>query len=365
MKNKSLLITVSLISLFSCNTKNSKKITDGNSSINNIIKQEQISLAKEFSLKPQIFYIDPTKSNEIRGENGSVIIFPNHSFDRTIGKLKVELIECYSVIDMLLNNLTTETEENKILETFGMINLQVTSTNGDTIKKIDNKILIKIPASNKVKSKVNIFSGKENNGFKKWELTNTQITLINNSIKKDAPYNDIIENTEVIIFEGDQDDYDSIYGKQNKRILPKKTKISKENDIKIKGIKDENLIYYSFQTSNFGWINVDSFLEKDTKEIKINVNKSDVNSKYQLVYSNINSILDIDIASVGSIKQKIVTKNNFTIIGYDIRQGELFFNIHDYTDENRVINFPELKKSSRKEILSLIRSKFSDRSVLP
>ncbi|MCC2545872.1 energy transducer TonB [Hymenobacter sp. BT175] len=89
--------------------------------------------AYDFTLKAsQFFKIDPAKTTEVRGQEGTIIRFPARVFvdarNRPVtGPVYVELKECYSLADALLSNLCTVAADGKLLRNTGTVLVRATA----------------------------------------------------------------------------------------------------------------------------------------------------------------------------------------------------------------------------------------------
>jgi hypothetical protein len=131
------------------NPKSSPKKT----TIYESVKRQKIDPFKESISEGQFFELNSKKDNVIEGKDGTIIVCPKGCFINSKGKIvesnvKIELAEALSLEEMILSNLTT-TSNGKLLETDGMIYLNVTS-NGEKLNiNKKNPIFIEIPSKNK------------------------------------------------------------------------------------------------------------------------------------------------------------------------------------------------------------------------
>jgi hypothetical protein len=91
------------------------------------------------------FEIDPTEETLLNGDKGTVVYIPGDAFqfeDGTspTGAISIEIKECYSLADMIAENLHT-TSGPRILETAGMIYLNATA-NGKRLSIKDGKAVV-------------------------------------------------------------------------------------------------------------------------------------------------------------------------------------------------------------------------------
>ncbi len=98
------------------------------------------------NLTKQVYEIDPAVENTIRTLNGATVRFPKDAFKLNgAGKVSIGIKEAYSIKDMLLGGLVTETN-GKLLTSGGMIYLEARQ-NGQMLE-LQKKAGVSIPASN-------------------------------------------------------------------------------------------------------------------------------------------------------------------------------------------------------------------------
>lgn len=123
--------------------------------------------------KSQFFFIDSSKDTTITGKEGTKISFKANTFDiPNKEKIKIELKEFYKRSDLALSNLTTSTNDEKLLETGGMVFLEATVKNKKVHLKKESNYTIEFPYENK-KEGMLLFEGVENSNTILWEKLNT------------------------------------------------------------------------------------------------------------------------------------------------------------------------------------------------
>lgn len=90
-------------------------------------QNESPPFLSEHQLPLQSFSLDPTIENQIKGKNGTQITIPANTFTQSSpnGKVNFQLREALSLSDMLLANLHTIASDGSILESYGMIQMNV------------------------------------------------------------------------------------------------------------------------------------------------------------------------------------------------------------------------------------------------
>jgi len=109
---------------------------------------------RETMVESQIFELNASQDNVTEGKHETLLVFPKGCFvnaegKAVTGKVKVELAEAFSLSRMLLSNLTT-TSDSALLETGGMIFLNVTGNGEQLYISKSNPVYIEIPAPHKV-----------------------------------------------------------------------------------------------------------------------------------------------------------------------------------------------------------------------
>ncbi len=212
-------------------------------------------LFEKIAKPAQQFVISNDNDTVIEGLEGTIISLPKNCFVFTDGTpvdgaVTIELKEFFTISDMILNNLTT-TSNNKLLETGGMIHIGATSNNEEV--RLNQKIDIKIP--NKLETEdVELFIGSVNDGFINWNSDSSST----------------ISSLKMIAIDAGESDTTYIYddGSASNRMRGS---------------------YYLINTFNLKWLNVDKFLSYDPKEdcMLIDANK---NVAYFLLFDEYKSI---------------------------------------------------------------------------
>ena len=334
MKNFSLFLFWILL-FSSCNTRSVSKTKEVPST--NIFDENHII---ENTVIKQIFTIKTDEEQVIIGKQGTVVIFPLNCFGDIQNGVKIELIECYSIQDMIFNNLSTQTKDGKILESEGMIYINAFSTNGDTLKIKKGKVKVKMPTK-QIKKDIQIFEGFETNNSTTWRL-------ITNKIEKNTAFQ--TNNTE--------DEFVDVPCCEDSILQPK---ISKSQMIIDKQIKNENLVNYVFNITKLGWINCDRFINGETQDLFVNVKEDYKNIKLYLVFNELNSnVLPLWPEPVkGQIKFTNISLNSsFTLIGIATKGDKIYFGMDNYLTHKGTVDCPELKAITRQDLTDLLMKKF-------
>lgn len=101
---------------------------------------------------PKSFEINPSEESILKGDKGTAIYIPADAFQFEDGtlpteKINIELKECYTLTDMISENLQT-TSMGFMLETAGMIYINATSDGKQLSIKKDKAVVVGFPKSN-------------------------------------------------------------------------------------------------------------------------------------------------------------------------------------------------------------------------
>lgn len=325
--------------LISCNPKSK---TEKNVFNNNTF-DEKFEIKN--SVFKQSFSIKTGQQQKIVGEKGTIIIFSAKCFGEISGVVKIELIECYSIQDMIFNSLSTQTTDCKLLETDGMIYLSAISEKGDTLEIVNNKqVIVSIPSKHQKKS-MQIFEGIEINNSISWKLTNEKFIVNNFSINNNSSRPNVSINYE------SSAPKDSFF---QPKIIKSQIHIDKQ-------IKNENLVNYVFNITKLGWINCDRFIEGETQDLFVNVKEEYKNIKLYLVFDELNSnVLPLWPEPVkGQIKFTNISLNSsFTLIGIATKGDKIYFGMDNYSTHKGIVDCPELKAVTRQDLTDLLMKKF-------
>lgn len=131
----------------------------------------------------QAYTINPLKDTVIIGEQGTIISILRNSFqykdsqEPVTEEISIILKEYYKISDMLLANLSTMSN-GEILETGGMIYLEVTANNEELELRPNASLELKFPTQNK-KDDMLLWYGSWDESVMNWELAEQEIDLSN------------------------------------------------------------------------------------------------------------------------------------------------------------------------------------------
>ena len=144
---------------------------------------KQIPIEEKYAELPekgiQFFKINSLRDTSLVGEEGTIITIPENAFTISFDEpLTVKLKEYYKMSDIVFSNLTTQTTDNKIIETGGMVHLEVERENGEKLKlKEDKSVGLKFPFKEK-KEGMKLFKGVKREDDKiLWEESKAELAV--------------------------------------------------------------------------------------------------------------------------------------------------------------------------------------------
>lgn len=351
MKAEYILSLLICFALFSCNSESNQ---ENKSSIINEVEKDSTVVLSTFNVgeerKVQTFEINASKKQEIKGAQGTIITFPVNCFGKEQGGIKIELIECYSIQDMLFNGLSTQTTDGELLESDGMIYLNALNEKGDTLEVKQGKVKVQMPTEQRKKD-IQIFKGVENNNGIAWNLSKgillSESDIISEKTKTENNSNEVenippkIENPEF-----------------NHQIKPK---TEKGQIIVSENISNKNLVNYTFQITKMGWINCDRFIEGETQDLFVSIGEGQENVSLYLVLDKLNSnVMPRNPKAVNKQFEfrNIPVKESFTLVALATKGDEIYFGMANHTTHGGTVNCPELKSVTRQELTDLLMEKF-------
>lgn len=348
--NSIFLLLVAIV-LSSCNSENRKPIPASGDLSSSDITETRVHLSNA-NLYPndnsQFFTINPKLQNSITGAMGTKISFPAECFGKINGNITIELIECYRIQDMILNHLSTCTENGSLLETEGMIYINALNEYGDTLEIINGQVKIQMPTDS-IKNDIQIFEANPTGNSWAWNLTEIAVTSNSNSIKGEG-YQSTEDNHSVPVLIPANSGKDTT----NKTSSPFNVVIDDK-------IKNENIPYYIFQISQMGWINCDRFLNLESNDLIFIAPKELTTLSMYLVLDNYNSILVPE--NEWMVNQHIKFSNvpngePYTIVVLSTKAEEVLLGISSYTNHQDTITCPPLDIVTRQELTNLLYERF-------
>jgi hypothetical protein len=155
--------------------KTNPSLNTANEIINNLSE-----LNKRLNKKPSYFVIKTNRDTVIKCKEGTLLSIPADAFltisnkSSVVGEVKISVKEFYKISDMMMQGLTT-TSNNQLLETGGMINIKVTSkeNNDSCILKPKKNIVIALANSDTTNvDRMQLFNGVHGNNPITWAPQN-------------------------------------------------------------------------------------------------------------------------------------------------------------------------------------------------
>tara|TARA_R110002049_G_scaffold285400_1_gene466271 strand:+ start:16824 stop:18611 length:1788 start_codon:yes stop_codon:yes gene_type:complete len=183
-------------------TLKTEKVVDKKQGVKNeITRQKEIVAVKIPKKSPQKVTVNSQKDTTIVCNEGTKLnvkanSFVNENNETFKGKVDLNIIEYYKLSDMLLANLSTQSD-GKQLETGGMLFIEAKHGSERLNLKPSSTIEISFPSKNK-KEDMQLFSGAWQNGNINWKPENTRV-IYDEELSNDIEAIEIIErdDTEV------------------------------------------------------------------------------------------------------------------------------------------------------------------------
>lgn len=277
-------------------------------------------IKKEFAVSSQVFRINPTRDTVLKCKYDTEIFIKENSFCYTDGtqisnedSVIVEILEYGRLTDMILNNLTTTSGGNKIIETGGMLNINA-KIQGKTIVLKDDKTF-------------QVFFPSKPQDFKSFYAVDRemgQLDWVQNQDEAMRPVKPVPNDTS--LYSGDT-------LKWNK------------NDAKL------NVLSFN----KLGWINCDRFLTfRDTTEIYVRTESNIDSSTFcSVILRNYNSIIPGKISQNGSMRFSPLPVNEpVTLFLIAYKDNSYYIGIKDVvvkSKETYVVNLEVVSKEQLKE----------------
>lgn len=158
--------------------------------------------------KRTVRYLDASRGAELKGKDGTVLVFPPNCFvnengDRVSGRIKIIIEEYYDLTGMLDADLSTSSGK-KLLETAGMVNIQAYSGRENLDIAEGATYEIAFPKKGNTKNDFQLFYGARNeDGILDWrlaeeggEVRQDEIVSSENTVFPDVENNCFIQITE-------------------------------------------------------------------------------------------------------------------------------------------------------------------------
>lgn len=252
-------------------------------------QQNNRSIWQDFMFKesPQKFIIHTNANTIVKGNKGTIIEIERNSFVEGSGKEVDEVLltleEFYRVSDFIKNNLSTQTNDGRLLRSSGMINLKAESNGKEVFLKKDIKVKFPRVQFSQV---ANLFEGNPGqDGEIQWKPM-AQIHIDTSFFRTELIEQEEYGVEKVTIY------IDIVVGNDT-------LEHSKENYDKFKDYMDKNIIekiekwdYYEFAFNKLGYINCDIFINKELYPLIIKTDKP--STRVNIILDSLNSVLSAD-----------------------------------------------------------------------
>lgn len=325
--------------VFSCNnlstTNQSKRIEENYVYSDSLIWQQHSEIFKVFKQDTQKFEFKGDKEQQFEGINGTIITIQKGCFN--VKEIVVELVECYSKMDMIKNALSTVTMDGKLLESQGMLYLKVTDTLGNILVPKIGKLIVKVPIASV--SNCKFFNGKEEKGVIVWK-ENEDISITH---EKATPTKERVKYPKYLY---------TYPGKNKGEIIRDTVWDYQYKEI----VTSMNAFYSMFNPASLGWYNLDSYLEIERIDFVVNNKISDACIAIMMPHEY-NTVIHCAPSMEYTLTELKLNKlpnlsADFLFLRYENKR--FYFDIVTYqkgADKRLVIQLEEIKKEELDNIL--------------
>lgn len=286
-------------------------------------------LQESFLKASELHSFDVQEGAEVVGSEGTVLKFPASIFEyddgvEVTGEVTIELKEFYSCYDMLLNGLSTISED-RLLETGGMLFCDATSKGRNVrIKRGESYTISFLTRTDKKSADMYLFNRTDENDY--WELEGDTIRDTNFGLSR--------------FFEED-------------------TIVAPDEISRLKEEYEQSLEYYVFESSSLGWKNCDRFVSplEEAEEMIVNVDTM-LRPVVRLVYREYNSISPGYLQPDRRIKfHPLAVRQEATLFGFSKVNEKIYMAQKDIliTTNMAVVNL-EFKEASLEDLKETAKS---------
>jgi len=314
--------------------------------------QYQNPLKKFSRIETQKFELNLVEDSIIKGKKGTIVYFERKNYKTSPSTpLTLTLEEYYDFNELLFHQISTETNDGKLLETSGVIHLELKADDGDEIKlKEGETIQITFPDNRIINN--DIYYGERNErAIMKWEKDTSLVdtTILDYSYKKTYGV-DVYMNIKV------PRDSLGYYLELNESFaVPDIADNLGDNTPNYSPIIEPTKI----NLQKLNWINIDRLIEPDNfKTLTLENKKLYGNYGVFIIYEEINSFMNYIFydAEEEVVLEKIPIKGKtYLLIVKQNSENELLAQKITLSDTNRY--FLNLEKISEQELNQMILSK--------
>lgn len=266
-----------------------------------------------FEQESQIYKIGPYEPATIETKYGTKISFEKDIFESVQPQfsIKIHVKEYYDKASFVLANLTTETTDNKRLESKGMINVHAIQ-NGDTLKLKDGKSIDILFPDRRINDEMQLFEGTIHNQEISWDQT----TFTSSRTFESTMWG-------ITFYKGG--DTISKFKSWYENIGDETFEITRTEDLRSKtvtidtaNVANEKLMSELITSStNMGWINCDRFLKDNGPKVDLIVEfEGDFVPTVSIIFDDINAVLPYSYRENNQlIFANIPINRNITFVG--------------------------------------------------
>jgi hypothetical protein len=245
---------------------------------------------KEFSkIERQKFELNLVEDSIIKGKKGTVIYFERKYFNVTSSTpITLTLEEYYDFNELLFHQISTETNDGKLLETSGVINVEVVTDAGNEIKLKESKTIQVTFPDNRIINNDIYYGERDEKAIMKWEKDTSLVDTIILNYSYQKTYGvDLYMNIKV-----PRDSLDYYLELNESFAIPDIAGNMTNNTPNYSPIIDPTKI----NLQKLNWINIDRLVEPDKYQNVILENKELLNHYVIFVlYEEINSFMNYNI----------------------------------------------------------------------
>ncbi len=258
---------------------------------------------QQLSNPSQFFSITNDKGDTIETKNGTRIIIQPNTFvfsdgQDAKGSLQIEIREVFDKSEMILNSLGT-VSDGRLLESFGMIYLKATSGEKELKIKENGAIIVSIP-NRKDGYAGELFYGEENHSSMNWEYAGK------------IPDTTVVEETFTYLSDAKASVKRTTYKFVNgrKEFVSDTVFTARYRWVEVMDEAGPHKpVAYGFEITKLGWINCDRFIEiPDKVDLEIELKSFSQPIGY-IVFSDINSVMQILFDENGKATLKSLPKD--------------------------------------------------------
>lgn len=289
------------------------------------------ALKKMSNLKTQIFNLDTISSKTIKGESGTIIFFDRQQFDiPNNAKITLNLTEYDNFKDLVLNNIQTVTNDDKLLESSGVFKIEFLADGKPVHLKKGEYLVINIP-QDKMRGNILFTGAIDSLGNMQWDEIKNEPIVFEKKIT--VSRRGVYANLKVI---------DTLAWTNPNQNFNETDTIA----------EDRNLKYLA---ANMNWINCDHYIkdfELKLKEMILTDASHKIVNVY-ILYHGQNSFYSDSFYYEKNYKMEIqyLPKKTFAVV-VSYKNGNLYADKFEITDQDTYqIN---LKKTDQNKLFQLM-----------